>query len=131
MKNQVRIFTFGVLLPVFSSSAFSCSPVDNSKLIEFIVHQFRLYWFFTALIGIVIIYMSRKGDKKGVFIPLTVLTCIVFHPSWTSSPMFTFNCTGQRVLFSRLMASTFVVFLIYETYRVIKDKYRLRTNHTE
>ena len=128
MKNQVSVLTIGMLLLVFSSSALSCSPIDHSKLIEFIIHQSRWYWFVTALMGGLIIYMSRKRHK-GILIPLIVLAGIVFHPSWTSTPMYAFSCTGQSVGFSRLLASIFVIFLIYETIRAIIQRLKASTNH--
>lgn len=130
MTNQINILTFGILLLVFSSSALSCTPLDHAELIEFIIHQSRWYWFASALLGGLIIYMSRKRHK-GILMPLIVLAGIVFHPSWTSTPMYAFSCTGLSVQFSRLLASIFVIFLIYEIIRAIMQKMKTTTNHAD
>lgn len=121
ITKQLNILTFGILLLVLSSSALSCSPINHSMLIEFIVYQSRWYWFVTAIMGGLIIYLSRKRHK-GILTPLIVLTVIVFHPSWTSTPMYAFSCTGLSVGLSRLLASIFSILLIYETIRTIVKK---------
>ena len=116
MNKPLYILSFTVLAFVFSNPASSCSPVDHAKLIDYIVQQSRYYWFATALIGAFIVYLSRKRHK-GKFIPLLIIFGVVFHPSWTVTPMYSFSCTGQSVSFSRLLAGIFVLFLIFEIFK--------------
>ncbi len=103
--------TFGIA----PSFAIACQPVNHAQFIEGSIQLSRLFWLITTFVAVGIVVLAKL---RGNFVIIALVAMgVIFHPSWTASPMYGPNCESNSILFSKIL-----LFLYLSTLIIISTK---------
>ena len=103
---------------ITSRAANACSVYNVESFIEGIVVVSRWYWLASIIIvGLALFVHFRRTNS--IILPAILVALIIFHPSWTVSPMFGPDCVGQSIVASKLVIFVLVCILVYEFVRYL------------
>ena len=104
---------------LISDPALACSLVNGAASEAHSVTVSNYYWIATSLIGIIVVYMQSRRRWQPVILCLVALL-VAFHPAWTVSPNYAFDCTFYNVKASRVVLFIMVILLVHQVMRYLR-----------
>lgn len=121
MAPRISAISLAGMLVLPASLALGCSIGDFDTWWDRGIYISRWYWALTAALGVMVMYLARRRSRALPTIAAVSLA-IIFHPSWTVTPMWGPDCGHLNVQASELVMAVVVLMLAYHAFRLYHAK---------